>query len=116
RHDLVIFGRACAGPLPEAFSKRFGSRLEQTAAIVGAGFRAMASAPVARRKPPPFAATEPRPGGFAEIFSAGPQDGLMMSLPIEAVERIFALGFALDQLRRHLRDLDRCVREAARRR
>jgi hypothetical protein len=31
------------------------------------------------------------------------------------VERIFALGFALEQLRRNFRDLERCVREAARR-
>jgi hypothetical protein len=29
----------------------------------------------------------------------------------EAAERIFALGFALDQLRLHLRDLARCVAE-----
>jgi hypothetical protein len=32
----------------------------------------------------------------------------------EAAERIFALGFALDQLRLHLRDLTRCVAELAR--
>jgi hypothetical protein len=31
----------------------------------------------------------------------------------ESVERIFALGFALDQLRLHLRDLARCVAELA---
>jgi len=34
-------------------------------------------------------------------------------LPDEAVERIFAFGFALDQLRLHLRDLARCVGELA---
>ena len=54
------------------------------------------------------------PACAADACAAVRQDGLMLSLPIEAVERIFALGFALDQLRQHLRDLDRCVREAAR--
>jgi hypothetical protein len=34
-------------------------------------------------------------------------------LPDEAVERIFALGFALDQLHLHLRDLARCLTEFA---
>jgi hypothetical protein len=38
----------------------------------------------------------------------------MVSLPVDAVERIFALGFALDQLSQHLRDLDRYLREHAR--
>jgi len=38
---------------------------------------------------------------------------LTRELPDEAVERIFALGFALDQLHLHLRDLARCVAEFA---
>src|SRR5262249_680064 len=47
RHDLVIFGRACAGPLPEAFSKRFGSRLRQTAAPLRPRSRALGGARLA---------------------------------------------------------------------
>src|SRR5262249_23596544 len=99
-----------------AFSKRFGSGLEQTTAIVGEGLRAMASALVARREPQPLDAMERSLEEFAGIFAAVRQDSLMLSLPVEAVERIFTLAFALDQLRQHLRDLDRCVRESARRR
>jgi uncharacterized membrane protein YccC len=114
RHDLVILGRAAAGPLPEALSKTFRSRLEQTTAIVADGMHDMARALGARRVPLPFAALERSLEEFADACVAVRQDGLMLSLPIEAVERIFALGFALDQLRQHLRDLDRCVREAAR--
>jgi hypothetical protein len=30
------------------------------------------------------------------------------------VERIFALGFALDQLRQHFHELERCVTDTAR--
>jgi hypothetical protein len=36
---------------------------------------------------------------------------LTRELPDDTVERIFALGFALDELRLHLRDLARCVGE-----
>ena len=42
-----------------------------------------------------------------------PDPQLMKSL-IDAVEHVFTLSFALDQLRRNLADLDRCVAEAAR--
>ena len=33
--------------------------------------------------------------------------------PLNRVERFFAVGFALEQLRRNLRDLERCVTEWA---
>jgi hypothetical protein len=38
---------------------------------------------------------------------------LTRELPDDTVEHIFALGFALDQLRLHLRDLARCIAEHA---
>jgi hypothetical protein len=41
---------------------------------------------------------------------------LTQGLPVDALERIFTLGFALDQMRQDLRDLDRCASEIARRR
>jgi hypothetical protein len=41
---------------------------------------------------------------------------LTQGLPVAALERIFTLGFALDQMREDLRDLDRYVSEVTRRR
>jgi hypothetical protein len=41
------------------------------------------------------------------------REGLTRELGADAVERIFALDFALEQLRLHLRDLARCVGEFA---
>jgi hypothetical protein len=38
-----------------------------------------------------------------------------VGLPLDAVERIFTLAFAFEQLRQNLVDLDGCVRESARR-
>ena len=42
------------------------------------------------------------------------REGLTLGLPVETVECIFTLGFALEQLRLNLGDLERCVRENAR--
>jgi hypothetical protein len=38
-------------------------------------------------------------------------EGLTRDLPVHSVEQVFALGFALEQLRQHFTDLARCVAE-----
>ena len=70
---------------------------------------------VARRDPPPVGRVEAALDDYADAFAAVRREGLTLGLPVETVERIFALGFALDQLRQNFRDLERCVGEAARR-
>jgi hypothetical protein len=40
-------------------------------------------------------------------------EGVTRSLPGDVAERLFATGFALEQLHQHLKDLDRCVAEWA---
>jgi uncharacterized membrane protein YccC len=116
RHDLVILGRAAAAPLPEAVQKRFGPGLNHVARMVADGLRAVADALVAGREPPPLDRVDRGLEAFTETFAAVREEHLTLSLPLDAVERMFALGFALDQLRGHLRDLERCVREAAHKR
>lgn len=113
RHDLVILGRAAAVPLPEVFQKRFGPAVLRFAAIAAELLRDMAQALVAGRAPPPLETLEASLEDFTATFAAVRQDKLTVGLPVETVERIFALGFALEQLRQHLRDLHRCVQEAA---
>jgi uncharacterized membrane protein YccC len=114
RHDFVILGRAAAAPLPEPFQKHFGPALQRVAAVLADALRDMADALIAGRKPPRLDGVERSLEEFAHDFAVVRQDSLMVSLPVDAVERIFALGFALDQLSQHLRDLDRYLREHAR--
>jgi uncharacterized membrane protein YccC len=116
RHDFVIIGRAAAVPLPEAFQARFGSQLAQVTKTVAEYLRQSGEALVNRRNPPPRDAAEAALGDYANAFAGARSEGLTRGLPGDTVERIFALGFALDQLRQNLRDLERCVTEAARRR
>lgn len=116
RHDLVMIGRAAAVPLPESFHGRFGPLLAQIARAAANYLRQSGEALAARRDPPPLDAAEAALDGYADAFAAVRREGLTRHLPVDTVERIFALGFALDQLRQNFRDLERCVREAARRR
>ncbi|HUI97566.1 MAG TPA: FUSC family protein [Xanthobacteraceae bacterium] len=113
RHDLVILGRACRVPLPGALEKRFTPALLDLLASTSGQLRGMAGALVARRAPPPPDGIEASLDAFMQTFVAVRQEGLTVGLPVETVERVFTLGFALEQLHQHLVDLDRCIREAA---
>ena len=113
RHDLVMIGRAAISPLPEAI----GTRLQSPLAHVGAAFadylRASAAALLAAGGPPPLTAVESALDAYAAEIAALRREGLTRSLPGDAAERLFALGFAFEQMRSNFKDLERCVAEWA---
>jgi uncharacterized membrane protein YccC len=116
RHDLIMIGRAATVPLPQTFQARLGPLLARVAETAATYLRRSGEALVARRDPPPLNEAEVALDGYAEAFAAIRREGLTLGLPLDTVERIFTLGFALEQLHQNLRDLQRCVSEAARRR
>ncbi len=113
RHDLVMLGRAAGSPLPDSFT----TRLETPLARVGEAFadylRASAAALRAGRGPPPLDAVEQALDAYAAEIAALRREGLTRSLSGEAAERLFALGFALEQMHQNFKDLERCVAEWA---
>ena len=102
RHDLVIIGRAATSPLPEAFR----SRLEAPFADY---LRASGAALQAGRGPPSLAAVESALNAYSAEVDALRREGLTRSLPSDATESFFALGFALEQMHNNFKDLERCV-------
>ena len=114
RHDFVMIGRSAAEPLPEAIQKRLGAPLARVAETAADYMRRSGEALAVRRGPPPLDEAETALAGCAEAFAAIRQDRLTLGLPVDTVERIFALGFALEQVRHNFRDLERCVTETAR--
>ncbi len=114
RHDFVMIGRAAAVPLPDVIQKRLGTPLARVADTAADYLRQSGKALRARRGPPPLTSADAALDGCAEAFAAIRIDGLTHALPVDTAERIFALGFALEQVRHNFRDLERCVTEAAR--
>jgi uncharacterized membrane protein YccC len=114
RHDLVMIGRAAAEPLPETLQARLGPSLMRVAGATADQLRRRGEALIGRRETSAPDATEAAFDDFAEALAAVRREGLTRGLAADAVERFFTLGFGLDQVRQDLRDLDRCVREAAR--
>jgi hypothetical protein len=113
RHDLVMIGRAAAVPLPEAFRSRLAPRLANIGETATGYLRECARALLARRGPPSAAAVEAALDSYDAEFATMRSEGLTRDLSDETAERLFALGFALDQLRRNFSDLARCITEFA---
>jgi hypothetical protein len=73
--------------------------------------RASGAALGARTKPPPLQEVEQAFAAHSEAFDAVRRDGLIRGTPSDTAERFFALGFALEQMREHLREVHRVVGE-----
>src|SRR5271170_5815786 len=113
RHDLIMIGRAAAVPLPEPFQVRLGPPLARIVETAAAYLRASGAALMARRGPPPLDAFETALDAYAGEIANARRDRLTQDLPGDTVERIFTLGFALEQLHQNFIDLARCTTELA---
>lgn len=114
RHDFVILGRAAAAPLPDPFAARLAALLAGLGERIGDHLHESATALLARLPPPPLESADAVFIAYAAEFAALRQGGLTRNLSSQEAERVFALGFALEQLHRDLADLQRCVTESAR--
>jgi hypothetical protein len=98
-------------PLPEALQARLEPALTRVNAAVAACLRAGAAAlagrkPLARRR----ALDDAIDGYTAEVAALLRQD-LGQEASVDALERVFALAFTLEQLREVFSGLERCIAE-----
>ncbi|WP_051335550.1 FUSC family protein [Methylocapsa acidiphila] len=113
RHDLIMIGRAGAAPLAEPLRDRLGPLLTRVGATADAWLRATSDALLAGRNQPPLTAVNGSIEDFMEEINALRRDGATRALPSDALEHLFALGFALEQLRENLKDLAASVTDCA---
>ena len=111
RHDLVMIGRTAALPLPAAFQIRLGPALIRVSDAAADYLRACGAALVAYRCPASRHAVEAALDDYAAGLAALRHQGVTQDVPVDAMERIFAFSFALEQLRRNFNDLERCIAE-----
>jgi uncharacterized membrane protein YccC len=115
RHDLVIIGRAATEPIPEPLAQRLEAPLQGVARACSDYLVAAARALSSRASPPALDTVETTLDDYACEVAVLRREGVTDSLVSGELERLFALGFGLDQLRQHFGDLGRCVKELARR-
>jgi uncharacterized membrane protein YccC len=114
-HDLVIVARALMMPLPEIAAGRLAQPAAAIGAAVAAAFTRIGDSLVGRADPPdlaPFAAVR---AAFDAELAAMRRERVTQALPELAVERIFGLAFALEQISGHLDEFVARAREMAQR-
>jgi Fusaric acid resistance protein-like len=115
RHDFVILGRAGIKPLPDALRGRLSEPLTRVGAAASNFLNDSAAALDRRNAPPPLDAYEDALFTYTAEVEAVRSEGLTLPLTSHEVEPVFAIGFTFEQLRQNFIDLQRCVRDYARR-
>jgi hypothetical protein len=99
--------------LPEAFATRLTSPIANLGAAFADYLRASGAALLAGRGPPSLNPVETALDAFSGEMAALRREGLTRSLPADAAEHFFALGFVFEQMHHNVKDLERCVAEWA---
>jgi uncharacterized membrane protein YccC len=111
RHDLVMIGRASVAPLPSELQTRLAAPLAKVRDVFVTYLRSMAAALRSGTGAPAIWPVHEALQFYAAEIASLRSEGLMRGLAGEVMERIFALGFSLEQMRQNLKDLERCVAE-----
>jgi uncharacterized membrane protein YccC len=114
RNDIIMIGRALAEPLPDVAIARLGDQLARVSDAAQSYLREAGQALLARRNPPALADVERTLQDLTAAVEVLRREGTTRALPADAVGRLFALGFALEQLRRNFEDFGNRVTECAR--
>jgi uncharacterized membrane protein YccC len=113
RHDIVMLGRAVGCELPEEVAARLTPPLRDIETEGRDFLRACGAALRDQQPPPPLGDVDAPFRDYIERFGAVRREGLTHDMKSEAAERLFALGFALEQLREHFVEIHRVVGEWA---
>jgi uncharacterized membrane protein YccC len=114
RNDVIMIGRAAAEPLPEPILARLRRPLEQVSEAAQSFLRTCAEALRERKNPPALDAVEQALAIFTATVGELRREGVVRTLPAEDGGRLFALGFALEQMRGNFEDFRNRVIECTR--
>jgi uncharacterized membrane protein YccC len=113
RHDFVMIGRACVAPLPPSLQIRLEPLLSEISEAAIAYLHACSMNIAQRRSAPPLQRVDAAFDHYAAGVAALRREGATHALPEETVEHFFMLGFVLEQIREHFKDLARCIDEGS---
>ena len=112
-HDLAAIGRTVAQPLPEPARRDLAEVTGDLGRAISTYLAESASSAGRRWAPPSLGPTDQALYAFRQAMDQLRRLGVLRELPIEGVERIFSLAFALQQLRGNLDDLAEWIAERA---
>jgi uncharacterized membrane protein YccC len=105
RSALIILGRAATEPLPEPARQRLAPPLALAGEAIAQYLRATGTALALKQAAPAVDAVLDAMHQYGAAMAETRREGITRDLPGEEAGRIFAIGFALEQLRSDLHDL-----------
>jgi hypothetical protein len=108
RHDVVMIGRASVVPLPADVQARLAGPLSDISKAIVDFMRAVAASLRNDQGRVDIQPVDDALQAYAAEIAAVRSERLLRGQPGDVVERFFALGFSLEQMRQNLNDLDRC--------
>ena len=108
RNDVIMIFRATSVPFPAPVGERLTPRIASIAGAASSYLRDLASAFETRAAPPTPTRVQAALTAYTAEVEAIRAEGLTRALPTDAVERLFSLGFAFDQLGDNLAGLGDC--------
>jgi uncharacterized membrane protein YccC len=111
RHDLVMLGRAASAPLPHTLAPHLGPLLVQVGANARDYLLGSAKALTSRTAGPSPELVDGALTAYATEVASVRIERLLEGLSACERERIFALGFVLQQMQHNFLDLAACLRE-----
>ena len=112
-HDLIMIGRALSAPLPDAVNGTIGRACRRQRRRARRNVCRYQHALVTASAPPDPAPAKRALAGFEAAVAEMRSDGATRDLSEDAVERIFGLAFAIEQLGGHIDELTSRVHEQA---
>jgi hypothetical protein len=112
QHDFILIGRTA--PLPTIAQSRLPPALARVAALVPGCLHGAGAQLMARQHATGWDGVDAAIADFVVEATALGRESVTRDLPSAATERIFALAFALEQLRRNLHLLEQSVAAFAR--
>jgi Fusaric acid resistance protein family len=109
RHDLVMIGRASVLPLPAELQQPMALPLKRVSDALVDYLNAAAASLRMSTLPPAIAPVQDALAAYATTVASVRSEGMTRGFGGDVLERYFALGFSLEQMRRNLKDLERCV-------
>jgi uncharacterized membrane protein YccC len=113
RHDLTAIGRTVTRPLPEPARLHLAEATGDLRRAISNDLADSAASAGRRRAPPSLAPIDQALLAFRQAMDRLRRSGVLRELPIEEVERVFSLAFALQQLRGNLGELADWIAEHA---
>jgi uncharacterized membrane protein YccC len=114
RNDIIMLARAAMAPLPPPADSRLAGAIGEVGRAGRAFLVALGEAFAERRAPPSLEEFDAALRAYHAEIATLRQEGVLRPLKADAVARVFAIGFALDQLRQNASDLADRAAEFAR--